>query len=265
MQWVWTDISTQWKAGGSGSSGSCAYDWIFTLPSGHISWTTCEDFKNEFFASTPPTVNIRWTDYVFGIYEVWRTLTTPLIEWRWALWANPPGTLTSLDISVIGFTQANPTPWTRYGTNDANVTITLWTTVTYTATISDDQWRSANASGSYVGVYPYFVGVASHWDIVDGMSESALVALAGVNKIVKAQSTTAVTTTPTAERYVHLFPAGYTDLSSILDNSSFETITDYNHTTIGIVMMDGSTQQYDFYELKNDTTQGAPFTNTFIH
>ena len=97
------------------------------------------------------------------------------------------------------------------------------------------------------------------------MSESALVALAGVNKIVKTQSTTAVTTTPTAERYVHLFPVGYTDLSSILDNSSFETITDYNHTTIGIVMMDGSTQQYDFYELKNDTTQGAPFTNTFIH
>lgn len=143
---------------GNNWSGNCSFDWNIQLPANwtHVSWTTCEDFKNLFFPSQWPSMSLRWTTYPFGIYEVGRVLATPLIEWRWTLWANPPWTLTNLSITETSFSQTNPTPWTWYGNNDSDVTIVLWNTKTYHWNLQDDQWRSATASWSYTGTYPYY-------------------------------------------------------------------------------------------------------------
>ncbi len=118
-------------------------------------WTNQEILEAILVASHNPTVFIRWT-VAFWLYEVWQILTTPSIEWRWVLWSWPTGILTSLTISPIWFTQPNPVSWTWYWNNDVNVVIVLWTTRTYTASLQDDQWRSANASWSYVGTFPYY-------------------------------------------------------------------------------------------------------------
>jgi len=158
---IWTEIylwpfdSVPWS-GGWGWSGSCTFSWVYHQPSWFVAWTTCQEWIDLHFPSTPPTVDIRWTDYAFWLYEVWQILTTPLIEWRWHLWANPVWLLTNLDIAPIWFTQTNPTANTRYWNNDANLTIILWTTQTYTATIQDDQSRSWTASWSYTWTFPYY-------------------------------------------------------------------------------------------------------------
>jgi len=148
--WVWKLVWT-WIWWGT----DCPFDWVITMPAWHVSGTTCDDFKNLFFASQPPTMQLRWT-VAFGLYEVGQTLATPLIEWRWALWANPAGTLTNLSITDPAFSQANPTPWTRYGTNDGDVLVVLWSTKTYNWSLTDSEWRTANASGNYSGAYPYY-------------------------------------------------------------------------------------------------------------
>jgi len=163
LRWVWTDISTQWNSTWGWTGVSCNITspttiWVGNIPAWtDLTWmSSCDILSMMLVASVNPSIDIRWTSFVFWLYEVWQVLATPLIEWRWHLWWWPVGVLTSLDIAPIGFTQANPTPNTRYWANDANVTITLWTTRTYTATIHDDQWRTGSASGSYTGTFPYY-------------------------------------------------------------------------------------------------------------
>jgi hypothetical protein len=139
-------------------SWSCTFDWVYQTPVWHVTWTTCQDWIDLHFPSQPPSVNIRGT-VAFWLYEVWRVIATPLIEWRWALWSNPSWMLTQLELFkwvTSIFTQANPTPWTWYWINDVNINIILWLTQTYSAIINDDQWRTANISWSYSWTYPYY-------------------------------------------------------------------------------------------------------------
>ena len=148
-------IAVWWWWGWGWSPASCTFDWVYQTPSGHVTGTTCQEWIDLHFPSQPPTISIRWT-VAFWLYEVWQILTTPLIEVRWALWSNPAGVLTNLSITDPVFSQANPTPWTRYWTNDWDITIIEWLTKTYHWHLDDDQWRSANASWSYSWAYPYY-------------------------------------------------------------------------------------------------------------
>ena len=141
---------------GWGWGWSCAFEWVYQTPSWVVSWTTCQEWIDLHFPSNPPTMRLRWTTFAFWLHEVGKTLTTPLIEWRWTLWSNPAGTLTSLSITETAFNQTNPTPWARYWNNDSDVNIVLWNTITYHWQIQDSEWRNASASGSYIWVYPRY-------------------------------------------------------------------------------------------------------------
>jgi len=149
--WGWSWGGIYW-----GASPTTVTVWGLLSGTDITGWTYDQIHETELVASINPVINIRGTDFAFGIYEVGRTLATPLIEWRWHLWAWPAGTLTSLDITPTGFNQANPTPNTWYWNNDSNVVIVLGNTRTYTATINDSEWRSVNASWSYTGTFPYY-------------------------------------------------------------------------------------------------------------
>lgn len=244
-----------------GSWGSCSFDWVYQQPSGHVTGTSCQDWVDLHFPSQPPVMSLRWTP-AFWLYEVGQTLSTPLIEWRWTLWSNPAGILTNLSIVDPVFAQANPTPWTWYWTNDTDVVIVYWNTKTYSWQVDDDQWRSANASGSYDWAYPYYTWLVSAWDLFDWITQAQLLALGDTNKIIKTRSDTDVTTSPTAQRYMIWYPASYGNLASIIDNSWFETISDYDVLDYWVVGLDWTTQTYRFYVLKNDTTQ-TNFTNQY--
>jgi len=161
--WVWKSIIKMWSNtfriilfwGWGWGWGWCTFDWVYQAPSWLVSWTTCQEWIDLHFPSQPPSMSLRWAPS-FGLYEVGQVLVTPLIEWRWQLWANPPGVLIDLSITQTGFTQPLPTPWTWYWNNDTDITIILWNTKIYNWQVNDDQLRTANATWSYRGSYPYF-------------------------------------------------------------------------------------------------------------
>ena len=156
----WPGLVSLWTVNGGWGGGWAAdhvFSGIYQTPSWFVSWTTGQEWVDLHFPSMPPSANIR-AALAFGLYEVGRVIVTPLIEGRGALWGNPSWTLTQLELfdPASFFIQAAPAPWTWYGVNVPDVTITLGTTETYSATIQDDQWRNGSASGSYVGTFPYY-------------------------------------------------------------------------------------------------------------
>jgi len=164
-------------AGGSGGSGDCPFDGAITIPADGtpVSGTTCEDFKNLFFASVPPTVDIRATNSGvvntfdsnstslpassgFGWYVTGSTIAIPEIEGRGHLGANPSGTLTSLDFERVGSgvysTTANPgvNTWENDTTDSGAVT----TSQQFRVTLTDSEGRTATTASSFNFTLPYF-------------------------------------------------------------------------------------------------------------
>ena len=262
---IWTNIflapykSKDWSDGWW--SAECNFDWVYQTPIWAVSWTTCQEWIDLHFPSQPPTMSLRWTP-AFWLYEVGTILTTPLIEWRGALWSNPAGVLTNLTITDPVFAQVNPTPWTWYWANDVNINIILWTTKTFNWNLTDDQWRNTNASWNYRWALPFYYWVITNWDIFDWITRAELLALP-LTLNVKTKSDTNVTTNPIVERFIIWYPAAHWNLTSIIDNSWFETISDYDIFDYDVVWFDWNTVAYRFYVLKSDTTQTS-FTNQYI-
>jgi len=153
------------------SWSSIIYNWlspttetVWWLPAWtDILWRTHDQILEEILVeSSNPSLQLRWTP-TFQLYEVWDTITNPLIEANAATWQWPVWVLTQLEIFRWAvwwtsiFVQANPTPWTWYGNNDTNtINIVAWTSETYSAKIDDDQWRSWTITKVYEWTYPYF-------------------------------------------------------------------------------------------------------------
>ncbi len=280
VKWLaWTTIqihSNVFKLGGmwwwGSSSGVYAGMSPTTITVGWLSagtditgWTYDQIHETELVSSVNPMAYVR-SDTPFGLYEVWVIISNPLIEWRGTLWWWPAWMLTNLSISVVGFNQINPIPWTWYGVNDANVNVVLGNTVTYVVTVDDSEWRSVNASWSYVWVYPYYVWrVNEQSDIFDWITQAQILALWNMNNSIKSKSNTISTTSPTNWRYCIMYPAIHWPLSEIIDDSGIDdTILDYDVFTYDVVGLDWSSQAYLVYILGWDTTQ-IDFTNYYNH
>ena len=254
------------SGGGGGGSASCSYDGVYQTPTGHVSGTTCQSWVDLHFPSQPPNASIRAIPS-FGLREFGNDVVNPVIEGRGATGSNPAGTLTLLELfrgNTGGFNllpnEVNPTAGTWYQRTD---TFTITSNQSYTARIADDQGRGDTGSGGYTFTYPFYWGVVDEsTDIFDNITQAQILAITGMSKYVQTKGTKSFVSNPTSERFCIMYPASYGALTSVIDNSGFETISDYDIYTYGVVGLDGSTQSYRVYILKNDTTQ-TDFTNTY--
>ena len=191
-----------------------------------------------------------------GLREFGDTVTSPVLTPTTTRRSNPITTLT-LSRSVVGVisTYATPNP---AGATEAPYTDTgtpVGVNTTYTATVGDGT-STSTATRTYSFCYPYYYGVGA-----PGLSGAAI---AGLTKVIQLQANTLTTTSPSTQVSYFAYPAAYPNLSSILDQSGFETIADYTLRTVSITGLDGTSQSYKVYEFNNLTTQTA-FRNTYIY
>jgi len=164
-------------ASGSGGSSDCPFNGAITIPADGtpVSGTTCEDFKDLFFASVPPTVDIRATNTPvkntfdgnatslpdsigFGWYVTGSTIADAEVEGRPHLGANPAGSITNMDFEAVGSgvysTTANPTvnAWNNDTTEFSNITSDQQMKIT----ITDSEGRNASAADWFRFTLPYF-------------------------------------------------------------------------------------------------------------
>jgi len=244
----------------------CPFSWTITMPSWNVSWTTCEDFKNLFFQNTNPVCSLTLTP-TSNVIERWTNQDAPTLNLSWTDWTNPSWVATSVEYekdNVNIYTNNSPS-----GHSDSFDDITVYNTnqnLVYRARVLDDQSRQSNRcvrNYTLSVVLPFYVGrIDEQTDLFTWITQVQLLALADVRKLVKIKSDTDDTTNPTNWRYVIWYPASYWNLSEILDDSNFDTITDYNIVNINVVWLDWTSEAYRFYVLKNDTTQ-TWFTNHF--
>ena len=237
-------------------SSSVSYNWEIVNPSWTFSWNNIQDFVNLFFPSIDPTVSIS-TSPNNSLREYWNHVNNPTITANITEGSNPSAPMSS--ITFKRWTTEIHT-WTDTSFQD---TFTVETNTTYRVNIVDTEWRTATATKTYSFVYPFFWWVANAWDITDWITEADLTNLPWVSKSVSTKRNKNVTSSPNSQRFVFLYPESYWNLTSIIDQNWFETISDYNLSTITInSMLDWTSQNYKFYELKNDTTQ-TDFLNQF--
>lgn len=207
------------------------------------------------FPYSGPTVSLAISPAA-GLREFGDNVTNPVLTPTTTRSSNPITTLT-LSRSGVGTIYSYPTPNPAGGTEapytDSSAPVTANTT--YTATVGDGT-STGTATRTYSFCYPYYYGVGA-----PGLSGAAI---GGVTKIIQLQANTSTITSPTSQVYYFAYPASYPNLTSILDQSGFETIADYTLRTVSIVGLDGTSQSYKVYEFNNLTTQVA-FRNTYIY
>lgn len=134
--------------------------------------------------------------------------------------------------------------------------------ITVTATVGDGTSTDTDSIG-YSFVYPFYIGwVNENSDVFDGITRSELLDLNDVSIIIKEKSNTTDTTSPTNGRFIIGYLSSYGYLSEIIDDTGFDTISDYDIYEYDVEGLDGTLQNYRFYILKNDTTQ-TDFTNQY--
>lgn len=229
------------------------------IPTGTNLGTTpvaIEDTLRDFFYPyAAPTVSLA-INPAAGLREFGDTVTNPILTPTTTRRSNPITTLT-LSRSGVGVIYTYPTP-NPAGATEAPYTDTsspVSANTTYTATVGDGT-GTGTATQSYSFCYPYYYGVGA-----PGLSGAAIGAL---TKIIQLQTNTTTITSPTVQVYYFAYLASYPNLSSILDQSGFETIADYTLRTVTITGLDGTSQSYKVYEFNNLTTQTA-FRNTYIY
>ncbi len=232
-----------------------------------VSVTTVEDALDQIFmfTSIAPNISISFAP-ANSLRELGNDVVNPSITGNAILGQNPQGTLAVMEFfrgttgGMLFDSEINPTPSTSISKQD---TFTIVNNQAYTVRITDSEGRTDTATLNYNFTYPYFTGwVDESGDIMDGMTRAEIIALSGMNLLVATKSNKTVVSSPTNGRFCIMYPASYGALSEVIDNTGFDTITDYDTFTYDIVGLDGTTQSYRVYILKNDTTQ-SNFSNAF--
>ena len=128
-------------------------------------------------------------------------------------------------------------------------------TTSYHVVVSDGTQSPTSNTITYSFVYPYYYGVGAL-----GLTAAQVALL--TKSIIAETSSKSVTTSPSNQVFYFAYPAAYGALTSILDASGLETITDYIQRTENITGLDGSPQSYFIYELDHAVTV-SNFTNTY--
>lgn len=165
--------------------------------------------------------------------------------------------ITSLTISrsgagVIHTYAPNPAGGVEPTFNDATL---LATTTTYTTTVGDGTSTSTD-SDTYTFVYPFYVGVGAA-----GLTGAQIGAL---TKLIVAQGSRSQAYAPSTQVMYFAYPAAYANLSSILDENSFNVTADWTlRNPVVITGLDGSPQNYKVYEFNNLTSLAQTYTFNF--
>ena len=234
-----------------------ARTWVITMPDWDVNVTSVQSFIDLFFQSSSPSIVIS-VDPNNYLREYWNNVVDPSISVIFSPWSNPESQIANYEYKRDNTVIHN---WTIDWTFQDNHTVTNKTIYRIIAT--DWEWRTATWAETYSFVYPFFRGYASTGDITDWITESNLQQLWWISKhIVKKWNKSTYTTLEDA-KFVFMYPSSYWVLRSILDQNWFETISDYNKSTITVTsMLDWSDKSYYYYELKSDTTQDN-FKNTY--
>jgi hypothetical protein len=100
-------------------------------------------------------------------------------------------------------------------------------------------------------VYPYYYGA--------GVAALTNVGIAALIKQIITQTNTAPRnfTAANGNKLYFSYPTAYPALTSILDVSNFETITDWTARTVIITGLDATAQSYRVYEFNNPVIAGS--------
>lgn len=135
-----------------------------------------------------------------------------------------------------------------------------------TLTLPTDKYPICRIRGNYIDVNPSMetTGLPSYYGVgAIGLSVAEIQQLTMVNV---AKGDKAYNFSPTSQVFYYAYPASYGDLTSILDDNGFETISDWVKTTRSFTSNPPyytySTTDYNVYEFDHITTQ-VDFTNTF--
>lgn len=158
------------------NGADCPFDGNITIPADgtHVTGTTCEDFKDLFFASVDPTVAIRATNISipnsfdggtssiapssgFGWYVTGSVINVPEIEGNPSLGANPPGAFLTLDFIRVGSGIYSTTNLPIAGwNNDTTEAGAVTTDQQFSVVITDTEGRTGTASDWFRFTLPYF-------------------------------------------------------------------------------------------------------------
>lgn len=208
----------------------------------------------EFYPYLGPLVSLAINPSA-GLREYGNTVAAPILTPTTTRRSNPITTLT-LSRSGVGVIHTyTPLPGGGSEPPYTDVSGAVTSPTTYTATVGDGTTTSTSTQ-TYSFVYPYYYGVGA-----PGLTGAQIGAL---TKIIQTQQNTNTTTSPTSQVYYFAYPSSYPILTSILDQSGFETISDYIVRTVTITGLDGTPQSYRVYEFDHLTTQ-VGFTNHYIY
>jgi len=225
-------------------------DWI------EVNIETIDDFISLFFPSIPPDVSLT-TDPSNYLREYWVTVENPILNVSYELWKNPTKDITDIYYyrdweEIFHWTWDDTSYQDEYTVEDKT---------TYSVKIIDELWREDSTSRTYDFVYPFFRWVINEDDIYDWITEDEVDDI--LHKHIWYKWTKSFTSSPENQKFCFMYPAAYWDLRSIIDQSWFETIDDYNVDEITITdMLDWTDQKYKRRRLKDPTTQ-TDFTNTY--
>lgn len=179
-----------------------------------------------------------------AVHEKGVTVVNPVFNWTYNRAPDP----TSQSINNgIGAVAVNLRTKTQI--------ISLTSTVTYTITAVGDDGTPSNLSITISFVYPYYYG--------SGAQNLSGAQIGALTKLVDTFSNQFLSFSPTNQVPYFAYPATYPNLTSILDPSGFETISDWTlRNPVVITGLDATPQNYKVYEFNNLTTQ-VGFNYTF--
>ena len=124
------------------------------------------------------------------------------------------------------------------------------------ATITDALNNSYSAkTGSFNFIYPYYVGVC---EVNDEITETLI---KGLTKRIETKGSKSISYTTNNQKMVFAYPSSYGSITKILDPNSFDVTNTFNKTTISIIGLDGTAQNYYIYT--NSASTVTNFTMKF--
>ena len=129
------------------------------------------------------------------------------------------------------------------GTFNFNVNVEVNSTnKQLTATITDTSNNSYSAkTGSFNFIYPYYVGVCG---VNDEITE---ILIKGLTKKIETKGSKSISYTTNNQKMVFAYPSSYGNIAKILDPNSFDVTNTFSKTTVSIIGLDGTAQNYYVY------------------
>jgi hypothetical protein len=127
-----------------------------------------------------------------------------------------------------------------------------------TVIIYDASGKSYTArTNSLNFIYPYYIGVCGTNDVVDGTL------VKGLTKSLETKGTKSISYNTNDQRMVLAYPKSYGFITKILDPNNFDVTSTFSRSTVSVVGLDGTAQ--DYYVYVNDASTVSNFIMKFSY